>query len=121
MPFINDNTPQEFLEKLNKIIDSDRPQEGVVQSYSTGIFEATDDKPAIPYASFNCCDPDEFELFSKINREELTPSFRVKIKGYSGQSLDNFVGQTIDLSSAELVFKLNRFKQPVGFDLVISL
>ena len=84
------------------------PTEGIVMSFSTGQIEATDNKPAIPYASLQCAESDEYELYSKINRTSNVPK-------------SSLVGQVLDLSNAEISFKLNKFQQPIGIDLVLNI
>ena len=83
------------------------PTEGIVMSFSTGQIEATDNKPAI--------------LYSKINRTSNVPKFKVKVRGFGNQDLSSLVGQVLDLSNAEISFKLNKFQQPIGIDLVLNI
>ena len=97
------------------------PTEGIVMSFSTGQIEATDNKPAIPYASLQCAESDEYELYSKINRTSNVPKFKVKLRGFSNQDLSSLVGQVLDLSNAEISFKINKFQQPIGIDLVLNI
>lgn len=97
------------------------PTEGIVMSFSTGQIEATDNKPVIPYASLQCAESDEYELYSQINRTSNVPKFKVKLRGFSNQDLSSLVGQVLDLSNAEISFKLNKFQQPIGIDLILNI
>ncbi|WP_155974471.1 hypothetical protein [Streptococcus ruminantium] len=97
------------------------PTEGIVMSFTTGQIEAKDDKPAIPYASLQCAESDEYELYSQINRTSNVPTFKVKLRGFNNQDLSSLVGQTLDLSNAGISFKLNRLNQPIGVDLILSM
>ena len=58
---------------------------------------------------------------ASIGQEKLCPTFKIKLKNYNGENLDTFIGDEISFSNYEVAFILDKFKQPIGLDLVLKL
>ncbi len=91
-----------------------------VVELTTGVLNEGEENQRF-WANLTVVDPVLYEQFESIGQEDYCPTFKVKLKGYSGEDLSQFQGMNISFDSYELAFLMDRFKQPVGLALLIEL
>ncbi|EAC8326533.1 hypothetical protein IT82_06060 [Listeria monocytogenes] len=111
-------SPKKFEQALTKITVV--PETVVATDINTGkINEGTDSER--DWANALAVDPELLEKFESIGEENSCPTFKIKLKNFHGQKIDNLVGKELKFSNYEVSFQYDKFKQAIGLSLVLEL
>ena len=109
---------REFLDALLTSVNV--PSAVKVVDTNTGIMNEGQENQR-SWASLTCVDKKLYETFASIGQEDYCPTFKVKLKNYQSENLDNLIDANIVLSKYDLSFVLDKLKQPIGLALVTEL
>jgi hypothetical protein len=73
------------------------------------------------WANLTVVDTLLYEKFESIGQEKFCPTFKVKLKNYLGEDLSQLQDMEISFETYELAFITEKYKQPLGFALVLEL
>ena len=114
----NRNNSKAFLDDLATSVNL--PSAIKVVDKNDGIMNEGQENQR-SWASLTCVDKKLYETFASIGQEDYCPTFKVKLKNYQSENLDNLIDANIVLSKYDLSFVLDKLKQPIGFALVAEL
>ena len=114
----NSNNSKAFLDDLATSINV--PSAIKVVDKNDGIMNEGQENQR-SWASLTCVDKKLYETFASIGQEDYCPTFKVKLKNYQSENLDNLIDANIVLSKYDLSFVLDKLKQPIGLALVTEL
>lgn len=114
----NYESARAFLDALSTSVDI--PAEIKVIDTSNGIINEGQENQR-SWASLTCVDVELYEQFASIAKEGYCPTFRVRLKNYQNENLDDLINADIVLNKYDLSFVLDKLKQPVGLALVAEL
>lgn len=109
---------QKLLESITGVVTV--PSSLKVVDITTGILNEGEDNQR-SWANLTAVNTELYEKFESIGQEEHCPTFKVKLKGYSGEDLSQLQDVEISFESYELAFVTDKFKQPIGLALVLEL
>lgn len=112
-----DNQKQ-FLSFLQKNIEF--PSSILVIDSISDIFEDKDGKKH-PWAHLHVVDTELYEKCESIGLPEACPKITIKIRNYNGEDLSHFRASEIHLTDYQLVFQLDKYRNPIGFALSTEL
>lgn len=96
------------------------PETSKVVEINTGIMNEGEENQRY-WANLTVVDAELYDKFESIGAEEHCPTFKVKLKGYNGQNLSTLQDSEIRFNRFEVVFLLDKFKQPIGLGLSVEL
>ena len=114
----NRNNSKAFLDDLATYVNV--PSAIKVVEKNDGIMNEGQENQR-SWASLTCVDKKLYETFASIGQEDYCPTFKVKLKNYQSENLDNLIDANIVLSKYDLSFVLDKLKQPIGLALVTEL
>ena len=114
----NRNNSKAFLDDLATSVNL--PSAIKVVDKNDGIMNEGQENQR-SWASLTCVDKKLYETFASIGQEDYCPTFKVKLKNYQSENLDNLIDANIVLSKYDLSFVLDKLKQPIGLALVTEL
>ena len=114
----NRNNSKAFLDDLETSVNV--PSAIKVVDKNDGIMNEGQENQR-SWASLTCVDKKLYETFASIGQEDYCPTFKVKLKNYQSENLDNLIDANIVLSKYDLSFVLDKLKQPIGLALVTEL
>lgn len=93
-----------------------------IVSVNTGIVNEGKENEIV-WANGMAADNSLLEKFRSIDEERLCPLIKIKFKQYSGQSINNLIGQNIIIhkNDCEVSLIYNKFQQAIGLALVMEL
>jgi len=109
---------QKFLEAMSGAVTV--PSSLKVVDINTGIMNEGEGNQR-SWANLTAVDTLLYEKFESIGQEEFCPTFKVKLKNYLGEDLSQLQGMNISFDDFELAFVTDKYKQPLGFALVLEL
>lgn len=112
-----DNQKQ-FLSFLQKNVDF--PTSITVVDSANDVFKDKEGKEH-RWGHLYAVDTNLYEKCESIGLPEACPKFTIKLRNYSGEDLSHFHGAEIHLTDYQLVFQLDKFRNPVGFALSTEL
>ena len=114
----NHESARAFLNALSTSVDI--PSEIKVVDTNSGIINEGQENQR-SWASLTCVDVELYEQFASIAKEGYCPTFRVRLKNYQNENLDDLINADIVLNKYDLSFVLDKLKQPIGLALVTEL
>lgn len=110
-------SPKKFAEAVAPLVEI--PSTITVVDSSTGLFkEGTENQR--PWGHLIGVNSELYDKLASIGQEKLCPTIKIKLKNYDGEVLDSYIGCEISFSNYEVAFSLDKFKQPIGLDLVLK-
>ena len=111
-------TPKKLAEEISLV--SDIPFTIKIIDSSTGLMNEGKENQR-PWGNLIGVNVELYEKFESIGQEKFCPSFKIKLKNYTGENLQTLLGSEISFSSYEIAFVFDKFKQPIGLALVLEL
>lgn len=109
---------KKFAESITP--DVEVPSVARVVDYSQGILNEGQENQR-SWANLTAVDLKLYKKFESINQTDFCPSFKIKLKNYQNENLDNLINADIVIGKYELSFVLDKLKQPIGLALVTEL
>lgn len=111
-------SPKKFAELVASVVEI--PSSITIVDSSTGLLnEGTENQR--PWGNLIGVNSELYDKLASIGQEKLCPTFKIKLKSYSGEVLNTYIGCEISFSNYEVAFILDKFKQPIGLALVLEL
>lgn len=109
---------KKFAESVASIVEI--PSTITIVDSSTGFVNEGKENQR-PWGNLIGVNSELYDKLASIGHEKLCPTFKIKLKNYNGENLDTFIGDDISFGNYEVAFNLDKFKQPIGLDLVLKL
>lgn len=109
---------QKLLEAISSAVEI--PATIKVIDFTTGIMNEGEENER-PWANLTAVDTELYDKFESIGQGEHCPTFKVKLKGYTGEDLSTLQDSEISFSHFEVAFILDKFQRPIGLALSVEL
>lgn len=110
-------SPKKLKEEMAKVINV--PEFVVITDCSAGVINAGQEHE-LQWGNLTAVDSQLYDKFSSIGQEQFCPTFKIKLKNYQGEDLTTLVGSEMSLRNYEIDFVYDKFKQVIGFALVVE-
>ena len=111
-------SPKKFAELVASVVEI--PSTIMIVDSSTGLLNKGTENQR-PWGNLIGVNSELYDQLASIGQEKLCPTIKIKLKNYNDEPLDSYIGCEITFSNYEVAFNLDKFKQPIGLDLVIKL